>query len=58
MKTVEEIRDFLIMSEKVLRGMMSRPGIKIPELMALNERAMTLQMIIDYINCDTLDDDD
>ena len=58
MKTVEEIRDFLIMSEKVIRGMMLRPNIKTLELAALNERSMTLQMIIDWINCEAFDDDD
>lgn len=58
MKTIEEVKHFLKMSEKVMRAMMGRPDIKTLELMAFNERAMTLQMIIDWLDCEALDGED
>ena len=56
MKTVEEIKDFLLMSKKAVRAISLRPGIKAPEAIALNEQEMTLQMIIDWLSCETLDE--
>lgn len=57
MKTAEQIKDFLVMNKEIVKAMTQRPGIKVPELMALNERAMTLQLIIDWLNCEALDED-